>query len=380
NYSVLYMRVRKDLLERLGRGEWATGDRLPTEAQLAAEYGVSRTTIRNALKALVSEGYVVQRQGAGTFVAEGRRAVAGGEVHIILPNVDPTFTLELFLGAQEVLKQEGYQPVFLCSDESGSQERALVEQAVEAGSAGIILFPLGDWHSYDGARMAADRAVPLVLVDRYLPGLDHCYVVSDNVSAGRLAAEHLAAQGYRRAAFMLHPYPFPTSVLDRIRGFHEACERLGCQFKPDWVLVGGPDLGEALEGLFRGSDVPDAIVTENDLLALDVMRALTRLGLAVPRDVAVIGFGDRESQLAMPQLTSVAQHPRRMGRLAAQHIAALARGADVPERHCVLPVELKPRASTGAGVSRTVDPGLVAAGKEGRAAREQSRTTQEPAR
>lgn len=42
NYSVLYMRVRKDLLERLGRGEWATGDRLPTEAQLAAEYGVSR--------------------------------------------------------------------------------------------------------------------------------------------------------------------------------------------------------------------------------------------------------------------------------------------------------------------------------------------------
>jgi GntR family transcriptional regulator len=52
---------------RLTSGEWTAGERLPSETELAAQYGVARMTIRQAVGALASEGIVVRRQGLGTF-------------------------------------------------------------------------------------------------------------------------------------------------------------------------------------------------------------------------------------------------------------------------------------------------------------------------
>lgn len=343
------MGIRRDLLARLKRDEWASGDQLPTESRLAEEYEVSRATIRKALKALVAQGYLVQRQGAGTFVTDSWRTshVQGRHTHVILPNADPSFTLELLIGVQEGISEEGLQSIFLCSDESGAQEEALVDRAIEAGTTGIILFPLGGFHSYSAASKAIERGIPLVLVDRYLPGIDAVHVVSDNVAAGRLVADHLLAQGCRRPVVAVNSYPYPTSVLDRLRGLHERFDRAGAFLRPEWVLHGEAG-GEMLERLFAADEPPDAVVAENDLLALEVIRRLRYLGLGVPNDVSVMGFGDRESRLAIPYLSSIAQHPRRMGGVAGEYLAMLIRGAEPPERRYTLPVELKARVSTGA--------------------------------
>lgn len=56
-------------------GERAAGSRLPTEAQLAQEFGVSRTVVREAIARLRSEGLVITRQGLGGFVAESLQAL-----------------------------------------------------------------------------------------------------------------------------------------------------------------------------------------------------------------------------------------------------------------------------------------------------------------
>jgi GntR family transcriptional regulator len=64
------MSIRDDLRVRISAGEWSPGGRLPSEADLAARYGVARMTIRQAVGALASEGIVVRRQGLGTFAAE----------------------------------------------------------------------------------------------------------------------------------------------------------------------------------------------------------------------------------------------------------------------------------------------------------------------
>jgi GntR family transcriptional regulator len=63
----LSARVRADLRRRLRDGEWPAGARLPGEHHLAAEYGVSRATIRSALRALASEGLTTTRHGSGTY-------------------------------------------------------------------------------------------------------------------------------------------------------------------------------------------------------------------------------------------------------------------------------------------------------------------------
>lgn len=65
----LYLGVKKMILERLAAGEWKPGDRLPTEPELAARFGVAISTVRAGLADLSSAGIVVKRQGKGNFVA-----------------------------------------------------------------------------------------------------------------------------------------------------------------------------------------------------------------------------------------------------------------------------------------------------------------------
>lgn len=65
----LYARVRQTLLDRIEVGIWAEGDFLPTEPELCAEMGVSRITIRRAVKELCDEGLLIRQQGRGTVVA-----------------------------------------------------------------------------------------------------------------------------------------------------------------------------------------------------------------------------------------------------------------------------------------------------------------------
>src|SRR5205814_10261610 len=67
------VQVRDELSQRIDRGVLPAGSRLPSEPALAVELGVSRATLREALRALESEGLVRRMWGAGTYVADGRR-------------------------------------------------------------------------------------------------------------------------------------------------------------------------------------------------------------------------------------------------------------------------------------------------------------------
>lgn len=75
----LHQQLREQLLNRILRGEWAPGTAMATEHELAAEYGVSRQTIREAIRALRYEGFVQARRGSGTFI---RQALPGGPLTI----------------------------------------------------------------------------------------------------------------------------------------------------------------------------------------------------------------------------------------------------------------------------------------------------------
>ena len=66
----LYVQVRELMIGRMIQGVWKPGAVLPSEVQLAEEFGVSQGTVRKALDALAAENLVIRRQGRGTFVAE----------------------------------------------------------------------------------------------------------------------------------------------------------------------------------------------------------------------------------------------------------------------------------------------------------------------
>ncbi len=66
----LYQQLSDEIKTQIHEGKLKSGDRLMTEAELSQQYGISRITVRKAIELLVDEGYVMRKQGIGTFIAE----------------------------------------------------------------------------------------------------------------------------------------------------------------------------------------------------------------------------------------------------------------------------------------------------------------------
>ncbi len=69
SFSPLYQQIKSLLLNSLRQGEWAPGQGIPSESDLANRFGVSQGTVRKAVDELAAENLLVRRQGRGTFVA-----------------------------------------------------------------------------------------------------------------------------------------------------------------------------------------------------------------------------------------------------------------------------------------------------------------------
>jgi GntR family transcriptional regulator len=76
DFQPLYAQIQALIMRRIGDGAWKPGELLPSEYELAAEYGVSQGTVRKALIALEGERLIVRRQGVGTYVARHARDTA----------------------------------------------------------------------------------------------------------------------------------------------------------------------------------------------------------------------------------------------------------------------------------------------------------------
>jgi LacI family transcriptional regulator len=101
----------------------------------------------------------------------------------------------------------------------------------------------------------------------------------------------------------------------------DALERNGMAVNRDMITYGGleeKDGVEALHKLLSRGRIPEAIFAVNDPVALGVYNEVRRMGLKIPRDVALIGFGDITlSSYLDPPLTTVAQSPYKIGKAAA---------------------------------------------------------------
>jgi GntR family transcriptional regulator len=136
--------VRVELSERIAADHLAVGTRLPSEPKLAAELGVSRATVRDALRALEQEGLVRRVQGSGTYVAHPR-----------VPN-----SLDMNFGVTAAIRQGGMRP-------GVEHARHWVEPAAASEAERLELAPGEDVLVIDRVRTADGR--PVVLSRDVLP-------------------------------------------------------------------------------------------------------------------------------------------------------------------------------------------------------------------
>ena len=217
----------------------------------------------------------------------------------------------------------------------------------------------------DGLVVTARRVDRRKPIEPAAPGLPVVYVFSrvehpdafcllpDDEGGAKLAVQHLAALGRRRIASITGPERFEAVRL-RDNGYRAALAEAGLTARPSlpgrWSEAWGR---EAAQHLFsRRKSAPDALFCGNDQIARGAIEALREMGLAVPTDVAVVGFDnwDVMTEAIRPSLTSVDMNLDALGREAgAALLEMMAGGQRAGVRR--LPCSLVVRASCGANRS-----------------------------
>lgn len=192
------------------------------------------------------------------------------------------------------------------------------------------------------------KRIAVVLVNNRMPGFDLPSVVSDEYGGVRLAVEHLIERGHRRIAMIAGRFS-PYIVGERYDAFLRVMGEHGLEAEAHHVAMCDPTAESAtrtaLEMLDR-RDRPTAIFGANDVIAAGVLKAALRLGLKVPRDLAVVGFDDSTiCGMVEPELTSVHVNCLRIGEVGVDCLHALLNGEECPPV-TVIPAELRVRSSS----------------------------------
>ncbi len=181
-----------------------------------------------------------------------------------------------------------------------------LERIVQSGRVdGIIVVGQSD-QSQVLDRVARDYK-PMVVWGARIEGHLYSTVGSDNRLGGRMATEHLLAQGCRKLAFFGDATV--PEVEERLKGFREALAEasgavgglLPVHFVPDMALA-------AISDYLGIADSVDGIFAASDTIAMMTIQALAEHGRLVPQDVKVVGFDDLDiARHTLPPLTSIRQ-------------------------------------------------------------------------
>lgn len=305
---------------------------------------VADITRQRVLKAIERTGFV--RSTAAHQLRVGKSRTVG----VVVLDIANPFFAEMVRGAERVLRDRGYVLMVCTSDESVERERRYLRALEEHRVDGLLITPVA--HNLDEVAVLAARGIPTVLLDRDGDRHDLCSVTVDDVRGGELAATHLIERGHKDVAFVNGP----TSIrqcADRRQGARRALRRARRRQPFEFHEVGVSALtveeGEqAVKDLLSFSPRPTAVMCANDLLALGVLKGLSAAGVAVPGEMALVGYDDVAfASMLSPSLTSVRQPKFELGATAAELLLEETGNAEHEHRCVRFEPELIVRASSG---------------------------------
>lgn len=267
---------------------------------------------RTRVEAAIRELGFVRNESARQLRAGSSRVLA----LMVLDLANPFFS-DVARGVDDVADEHGLMVSVSSTGESPGRERRYLDLIEEQRVHGLLITPVLD----DPERLdqLVRRGTPVVLVDRGSAGPHRCSVAVDDVEGGRMAAEHLLAQGHRELAYLGGPFDV-RQVRDRLAGAREAVggnATLSVIETPSLTVEAGRVAAQRLLDL--GASRPTAVFCANDLLALGVLQEVVGRGIRVPDELAIVGYDDivYAAAAAIP-LTSVRQPREQLGRAGAQ--------------------------------------------------------------
>lgn len=280
--------------------------------------------------------------------ARNLRAGRSMTILVVVPRLTNPFFSEIIRGIDETLSAAGYGLIIGDLDNAYDKEAHLVDLAFEGRLDGAIV--LSGHMPTSGGRSLQEANIPLVSICIKIPGTDVPYVLVNDRPAVQNAMRHLMALGHRRFAYLAGPSRSYGND-SRYRGFRDALAEneaaTGARLKGDYTLESGAAAGRAFLDL---SPRPTAVISAGDMMAIGFMKTIRDAGLAIPRDVSIIGFDGLEmSQYCEPPLSTLRQPRRALGRAGANSVLQLLGDPSSPSASLsqTLEVELILRESVG---------------------------------
>ncbi|WP_245280349.1 LacI family DNA-binding transcriptional regulator [Pseudorhizobium pelagicum] len=294
----------------------------------------TRKRVEEAMHAL---GYVYN-MGAARL-----RAKRSHTIGVIVPNLTNPFFAELLGGIEAAIDDAGLVMIIANSGDLVSRQSAVMQRMREHGVDGIILCPAAGT-GQDLPLLIASWTLPVVQVLRHVTS-DLDYAGADYAAGMHQAVDHLASLGHRSVALAVHG-PLHSAYQERVESFRQAMTDQGLQM----AIIRVPDeLAQIADAMHLFVDRPErftAIVCFNDLVALGMAAGIHDCGLAVGRDISLVGFDDVSDAEAMrPRLTSVSTAPVTIGRNAATLLVERIERPSLPPRRIISPTYLKERQS-----------------------------------
>lgn len=261
--SAASRKIEKRIRAELESGRLAVADVLRSERELATEYGVSRRTVRRALRQLVKGGWLVAKPRGGYQVAASPAAANGtGPVAFVhgspgMPWEWSDFNMALWNGFQTVGSELARNMLVISIADRKPAE--LVESLKVQGASGAIID--SDYLEITDAML--DAGMSVVQVDARHPRT--VSVMQDNFTGALAATRRLIEKGCRRIAFAGSEFPGNPNHLhleERLGGYLSALNGAGLDIRPEWQVLGRP-VEPAIERLVEiagGKDGPDGAV------------------------------------------------------------------------------------------------------------------------
>lgn len=362
--SPLIAAIAAKMVEQIEHGLLPAGRHLPSERELAADFGASRGVIRAAIKELASRGLIEVKPRCRPAVLAfnsnlAPRKVGKPNIGIWLwPHTGDYAAATILKGIQSV--DLGQEINLVVANAVGgdwdsifdSEARFLRTVAEDPQSAGAILWYLGGHRNIAALCELRKQGVPLVFVDRLPPDeFAADFVGTDNEAAAHRAIRHLIQLGHRRIAIISN-IEAVSSVRERESGYLRALKEAGLPVCAEYIQHDPVDDARGVDSVLDAwldlAEPPTAIFGVNDHIALQICDALRDRGISVPHQMSVIGFdGLLRWVPGGGYLTTLMQDFERIGRLAAEIVAQrMESGPTTVFRHFMLDAPILDRGST----------------------------------
>jgi LacI family transcriptional regulator len=301
-----------------------------TSWTVAREVGVSQSTVSRALRGDPRVRPETRRRIAEAADRLGYRPASmvpelpssNRTVGVVVADLTNPFFPSLLTPVYDELRLLGYRVVLFSERTDIPTGQDALSRLIDESIDGVLITTATLGSRFMESLVERER--PVVLLNRYVDGLDVDRAFADNHEGGRVAGRHLLDLGHRRIGVVRGPSNTSTSR-DRFNGLLEVMAEADVELDPTLVREGPYSHQSGYQHtreLLRLAEPPTAIVCGNDVIAFGAIDAARSLRVEVPQDVSIVGFDDVPmASWESFQLSTVRQPLDDMARAAARMLA-----------------------------------------------------------